>query len=268
MSSQSIDDLIATSLTGDREDDVAWAAVKALHFIGSEEVLDKAVALTQSDLPANRARGADILGQLGVERGKHSTSFVPERLQALTAMLEESDPIVLDSAIIALGHLGAPEGIRAILRFSEHHDENVRYAVAWSLPTGLGDDYEVIDTLIKLMNDSDSDVRDWATFGLGSQSHADSEQIREALYQRLQDADEDTRAEAVVGLAVRKNLRVLPLILEELERDEYGILYEEAASHLLELDGVKPEGWESWRYIEELRSKFNMVDASKTLPPQ
>jgi HEAT repeat protein len=109
------------------------------------------------------------------------------------------------------------------------------------------------------MCDPDSDVRDWATFGLGTQSDADSEVIREALFERLADTDEDTRAEAAVGLAKRKDVRVLPVVLEELGRDVYGVLYEEAASYLLGLDEVKPKDWESWRYVEELRAHFNIV---------
>jgi HEAT repeat protein len=121
---------------------------------------------------------------------------------------------------------------------------------------------------MQLMRDSDSDVRDWATFGLGTQSEADSEAIRGALFERLPDTDQDTRAEAAVGLAKRKDLRVLPVVLEELDRDEYGVLYEEAASFLLGLDGVKPKDWESWRYIEELRTRFNIAIASPDAPLQ
>jgi HEAT repeat protein len=259
MSDESIDDLFAASLKGDREDDAAWDAVKKLRFLGSKEVLDKAIALTHSDIAEHRARGADVLGQLGVGKGVSSTSFIPQRLDALLAMLpHETDPVVLDAVIIAIGHLGEPEGVRAVVPFATHPDENVRYAVAWVLPRGLGDEPQIVDTLIRLMQDPDSDVRDWATFGLGSQSRADSPVIRDALAERLQDSDDDTRAEATVGLAQRKDLRALPIVLEELERDEYGVLYEEAASHLLNLEEVKPEGWESWRYVEELRTRFNI----------
>jgi HEAT repeat protein len=262
MSDESIDDLFSAALTGDSEDDSAWAAVKKLHLAGTCEVLDKAIALTQSNNPYHRARGADILGQLGVQPRVHSTSFVPERRQCLLTMLQrESDPLALNSAIIALGHLGEPEGIREVLRYSHHADENVRYAVASVLPRGLGNEPEVINTLLELMRDSDSDVRDWATFGLGTQSEADSSIIRDALFDRLQDDDEDTRAEAAVGLAKRMDVRVLPIVLEEFEREEYGVLYEEAASYLLGLDGVKQKDWESWRYVEELRSHFNIIES-------
>jgi HEAT repeat protein len=258
---ESVDDLLAACLAEDPEDDAVWKAVQRLHFLGTREVLEKATDLTRSNDPLRRARGADILGQLGVQPRVASTSFVSERLHVLLSLLDsERNPIVLDSAIIALGHLRESEGIRAVLPYSRHPDENVRYAVAWSLPSGRGDEPEVIATLMQLMCDSDSDVRDWATFGLGTQSDADSEAIRDALFVRLTDADEDTRAEAVVGLAKRQDLRVLPVVLEELDRDEYGVLYEEAASHLLGLDEVKPKDWETWRYIEELRARFNIQE--------
>jgi HEAT repeat protein len=269
MSAENIADLVAACLAGDREDDAAWKAVQQLHHLGSQEVLDAAIHLTRSGDPDLRARGADILAQLGVRPGVFSVSFVSERLQALLALLRnESDPLVLDAAIIALGHLRELEGILAVLPYCEHPNENVRYAVAWTLPGGAADDPDVVSTLLKLMRDADSDVRDWATFGLGSQTDVDSPLIRDALFERLQDSDYDTRAEAAIGLAKRKDLRVLPVVLEELDREEYGVLFEEAASHLLDLDSVKPDGWESWRYIEELQARFNIVAMQPNSPVQ
>lgn len=47
-------------------DNAAWNAIAALHWRGSKEVLDRAVALTRSGDPASRGRGADILSQLGL----------------------------------------------------------------------------------------------------------------------------------------------------------------------------------------------------------
>ena len=49
-------------------------------------------------------------------------------------MLEsERDNLVLDSAISALGHLGNAEAVPLILRFQNHSDDNVRFAVAFAL---------------------------------------------------------------------------------------------------------------------------------------
>jgi hypothetical protein len=265
MIEESVDDLFAAALSGDREDDAAWKAVTRLHRLGTREVLEKASDLARSADPLHRARGADILGQLGCISKDAAESFASERLHALLSLLaEESDPLVLDAVIVGLGHLRDPVGLHAVLPYSKHPDEDVRHAVAWSLPGGLNDP-EILDTLMALMRDSDSYVRDWATFGLGTQSDEDSPAVRDALFDRLQDTDEDTRAEAAAGLAKRGDLRSLPVVLEELQRDEYGVLYGEAASYLLGLDVVKPDGWDGWRYVEELRARFNIVDVPSDL---
>lgn len=262
-----IDALIERSLAGDEDDDAAWSAIRKLHHFGTKAVLDKAIDLTRFGTPARRGRGADILAQLGIQPGIASTAFIAERFDALMSLLRsEEEPAVLRSTIIALGHLGERDGILAILPFSKHANEDVRYAVAWVLPGGVRGEQAIIDTLLLLMNDSDSDVRDWATFSLGTQSDDDSDTIRDGLYERIHDEDYDTRSEAAVGLAKRKDLRVLPEILEELNKEEYGTLFEEAAAYLLDLDGRGPKEWESWQYIEALRSHFNIVEPSSKSP--
>jgi len=60
-------------------------------------------------------------------------------------------------------------------------------------------------------------VRDWATFGLGSQIDRDDTQVRDALMARLEDPDEDTRVEALRGLAARGDERATPPLLVELD---------------------------------------------------
>jgi len=66
------------------------------------------------------------------------------------------------------------------------------------------------------MEDTDDDVRDWATFGLGV-STGDSPQIREAFRRSLNDTFLDVRQEAIWGLARRKDPEGLLLLLEQLE---------------------------------------------------
>jgi HEAT repeat protein len=73
--------------------------------------------------------------------------------------------------------------------------------------------------VIALSCDEDSNVRDWATFGLGSIIDIDSTAIREALLARLKDDDDETRIEAIEGLALRGDARVVPVILREFDDD-------------------------------------------------
>jgi HEAT repeat protein len=75
-----------------------------------------------------------------------------------------------------------------------------------------------VHTLIELSRDQDELVRDWATFGLGSQIETDTAPIREALFARLSDADEIVRGEALVGLARRRDERAIEPLIQELQR--------------------------------------------------
>jgi hypothetical protein len=106
-----------------------------------------------------------------------------------------------------------------VTALADHPGPDVRLSVARALPSILGidqvppDDPGII-TLLRLMTDDDSDVRDWATFGVGSRVAVDSDEIRDALIARLTDPDADTRLEALVGLARRRDPRALqPAVL-------------------------------------------------------
>lgn len=81
--------------------------------------------------------------------------------------------------------------------------EETWFAVACAL-ISFGDDPQAAQALMELTQDTDEDVRDWATFGLGVFGQLDSPEIREALVTRLSDTNADVRAEALAGLAARK----------------------------------------------------------------
>ena len=71
--------------------------------------------------------------------------------------------------------------------------------------------------MLKLTADTDEDVRDWAAFGIGVLGDIDSPEVRDALAACLQDANEEVREEAMVGLAKRKDQRVLPALRSALQ---------------------------------------------------
>lgn len=205
-----VDELVTAALT-EPDEELAWDAVGALHWRGTYEVLQKAEALCQSEYAQERKLGADILGQLGVP----DRTFPKDSCRLLFSMLEkEFDNDVLQSIFVAFSHLDAPGVIAIAPRYVDHPDADVRHAVV--LAISAYEDELAVDLLIKLSNDLDSDVRDWATFGLGTQIKSDTPKIRNALAARLDDPDDDTRGEAMIGLAQRKDQRVIPAIQNDL----------------------------------------------------
>ena len=74
---QALDELFALTLRGDRDDESAWEAVSALRRIGTREVFEQAAAWCKSENPIKRARGANILAQLG-KTGEHRSNMFPE----------------------------------------------------------------------------------------------------------------------------------------------------------------------------------------------
>lgn len=180
--------------------------------------------LAEAD-PRRRALGADLLGQAT----SVDSDFGGPAVRLLLPQLEvEQDPGAIESIITALGHAGDPAAITAVGARSNHVHEDVRFAVAYTLPI-LGLTEDSLSTMRELTRDLDSDVRDWATFGL-AQSDADDAATRQALFARIDDVDYDTRAEAMYGLAKRGDERVRDPLRLELEREDVGSLFVEAAA--------------------------------------
>jgi HEAT repeats len=206
MTSLEIQRLLDETLLGDYDDEEPWGAVSALRRNGNREIFETAASWLRESDPLKRARGAAILAQLRAPSEEPMKEpkwlYREETFPLLVELLEhESDALVLASAIAALGHLYNEAGIPIIVRYKDHPDQDVRYSVTCALGH-FPDDPLSVATLIPLTKDEDSDVRDWAVFGLGVQGSVDSAEIREALLRRLLDPDEDVREEAAVGLGV------------------------------------------------------------------
>lgn len=206
---RTVDELVrdALALYGN----VDWPAVDesiTLHKLGTQDALHAAQALCHSIVVIERKLGAYILGQLGWD----SSPFSEERFTTLSSMLDlEQDELVLADVIYALGHLHDARGIEPLAIRRTHHNPEVREAVAFAL-AGY-DDPLAIRTLIALSCDEEAAVRDWATFAIAKQTEVDSTEIREAMVARLGDKDIDTWGEALLGLALRKDPRVVNAVL-------------------------------------------------------
>jgi HEAT repeat protein len=207
-----------------RESDERWEVLRELHRRGDETIRDAALEWCRSPEPLVRCLGADVLGQLGFAEGfPHARQSEP----VLMAMLQDRDDTVLACALVALAHLDVGD-VAAIASYAGHPSSEVREAVAFSLAERQ--DPIAREALVRLSADEDTEVRNWATFGLGTET--DSPAIREALAARLTDTDEEVRGEAMRGLAARGDARAIPAILDEIEQDQVMDLAIEAAALL------------------------------------
>ena len=123
-----IDRLFVKTLTGDYDDDAPWDAVRRLQVIGSPEVFERAAKYYASNEEIKRARGIDVLAQLGVAAGKPHTAPVPTRDLVLARLVDETSIRVIASSLYALGHLKNLENFDIIIGFSDHEDSSVRDA--------------------------------------------------------------------------------------------------------------------------------------------
>lgn len=218
---RSTEDLIKTAVeknaSGTDEDDEAywdeyWDAILILHNRPTREVFEAAQHLCESYNAIEREVGVDVLRELGYPE----RPFLDESVGILIALLEHEGNVDVLSAIgMALHFLKDRRVILPLITLKNHPDKDVRFGVVYGLLTH--DNEAAIDTLIELMSDEDSHVRDWATFGIGTQISTDTEKIRDALVARLNDPHPDIRAEAISGLAARKDPRVIDAIVEALE---------------------------------------------------
>lgn len=210
---RSHEELLHAALTEDDED-LAWGAIAALHQLGNADTCKAARQLCASQDAHERHVGADILGQLALPE----RTFQEESVQVLLSMLEhEQDPAVLHSIAVALGHRHDSRAIKPLARLKNHPHPDVREGVVHGLMAY--EDELAINTLIELSADPESLIRDWATFGLGTQIKSDTPAIRSALLARTSDEDVDVRAEAIIGLARRRDQHVAELLISLLDPD-------------------------------------------------
>ena len=257
MTTDTIDEVFAKTLLGGYDDDAPWTAVHELQELGSREVLLRAAEWCRSGEPLKRARGAEILAQLG-RTADHSTNNFQDDCFAIVFSLTESEmeSEPLRSAIYAIGHIGDPRGVPIVSRFKNHPVAEIRFAVACALGS-FTEDPNAVDALVYLTRDEDEDVRNWATFAVGALGKSDSPAIRDALIERLDDSFEDARHEAIVGLARLKDERVLPALIADLEQDEVADLVIEAGLEMLGLSGTAEE-WMPSDCARELRKKYGI----------
>lgn len=229
--SRSTTELVSIALANPHDDDdesLYWEAIWTLRRRATFEVFEAARRLCESHCPIEQQAGCDILAQLGAPEMAFASASFP----LAVSVLQRTDNLdTLYSSLSALGWLGDLRGVDFILPFLDHPDKDIRFGVTHAL-TALREDQRSIDGLVRLTSDTHIEVRDWATFGLGTISEFDTPEIRSALLARLNDPDHVTRCEALVGLARRKDKRIIDTLVRELSNNEVHDLAVEAAAEL------------------------------------
>jgi hypothetical protein len=245
---RSTDELLGLALTkdADRDNDDYWHPIAVLQH-RLPQIIERIQTLSISSDDKSRDTSATILGQ-GWVRAKLGSDHCAEIL--LQMLAKEKSTSVLASIIFALGHLNDSRAVDQLIGLSSHADARVRYAVVSSLCGH--DDSRSIKAMIACSSDQDRDVRNWATFGLGSQIDADSPTIREALVARLNEEDDEIRGEALVGLARRGDTHVAAALLNELNTLDADVLRDwilitEAADQIV--THAKSSGSKEWQPV-------------------
>jgi hypothetical protein len=213
-----------------------WDYVVELCSRGTKEVFDKSYKLTHSANLREKIIGIDLLAQLGSE----PRPFLKETLTRYFELLDkETNYRVIAAILHAIGHNNddlTSKQIAVLIAFRSNKSSLIRRGLVFALLRI--DNEEAINTLIFLTNDKIPTIRDWATFGIGTQSERDTERIREALWNRVDDQDITTRFEAIVGLAKRKDPKIKAIIERELLNDEFGTLIFDAIEALNDKDFI------------------------------
>jgi len=188
-------------------------------------VLQAASALCRSADAHERFVGASVLAQLGAPE----IPFARERFEILSQLIStEKQASVLGAAATAFGQLNNPRVFPVLLRLKQHPNPEVRFGVVTGLLSSKAP--EAIQILIDLSTDKNNDIRNWATFGLGSLIDSDTPAIREALFGRVEDEVAEIRGEALVGLTSRRDSRAIPFVMKELSAASVTSLAVEAAA--------------------------------------
>lgn len=226
----SIDDLITVAVDGDEDD--RWTAIEHIRSFDAGVVFERAATMCRSSEPRRRSAGAEILGQL--------PDVAREALSLLETLLDDDDGDVVAAAVLAFAHQREMLALEQLIALTVHGDAKVRWALVTALEGAVADE-RAERALLRLMADADPDVRDRATFAIGSLSETDTPRVRAALAERLLDESTSVAREAALGLARRHDARAIPFIARavELADDEIEEAVDEITSPAMLADLMK-----------------------------
>ena len=225
---------IFTRLLNNKTQKTFWENVRELRKRPNEEVYNQAFKLADSESEKEKIIGIYVLAQLGFDPRFQQNKTVDLYFELLE---NEKSPKVISAVLSSISHNNEnlnENQISKLIEYKTHKFTDVRFELTLAI-SGLENE-NAIKTLIELSNDKDSDIRNWATFGIGNRLETDTEDIRNALWNRINDSDFETKSEAIVGLANRMDKRIKEVIISELKNGDYGTLLFEAILKLNDKD--------------------------------
>lgn len=194
-----------------KTDKAYWDNIHELRGRASDSLYAECMELVRSERPGECAAGVTILSQFyRINKRKKRGIEYPYRKEVLKLFLSmlasATDSSVTAALLYGIGDNNScikPHEIDLLLPFISVQEIIIRRAAVSAL-TGIHK-MKAIRGLIMLSRDRYSDIRNWATFAIGTQTDVDTAEIRTALYARCVDKHYDTRMEAIYGLAKRKD---------------------------------------------------------------
>jgi HEAT repeat protein len=170
--------------------------------------------------------GINITAQFGFPR-----LFQRRTMNRYFQILNNTDDwYIISSILVSISHnneLLTHERVQFLSRYRKSRSVEIRSGLQHAL--SCCDHDLAIDIKIQLSADKIDHIRDWATFALASQTELDTQDIRAALWARTTDPYLKARDEALMGLAIRKDPGVKPLLVQALTSNEdHGSLILEA----------------------------------------
>jgi HEAT repeat protein len=212
------------------DEDRRYVAARALADRHPQS-LDLLYRLTDDPRPRVRAVACFALGQTWFvdEQRRWEPVVYPESIRiALHRMENDEDADVRGAAASVFGQLKPPEALPQLCTAALDPSGEVRFHVAAALGSYYFDTgppewesykAQVTQTLLRLMDDPDDDVRDWATFAMNTGGH-DTPEVRERLWKALDDPNPDVRGEAAAALAEFGDTTLIPRLEQLLWEDE------------------------------------------------
>ena len=202
-----VDDLFELAVT---ENGDFCPAYVFLQLQKSREVFDALSIFCSDANPMRRATAIEIMMRFP------GATFKSEATKIICDIADfETNELVWEALAYALAHLEVRSRSKYLAKWCTSIERDTRFAVAYSL--GRLSTKAAIKSLVLLSQDSDDEVRSWSVCGLGSLTDLDTIELRAALVARMDDPHEETRHEAILGLAKRRDMRVLAALKKALE---------------------------------------------------